>query len=55
MFTLYFECPKCHENFIINGYWNWILRSPFHWFGYRSTKCPQCGQRSYMRWNTITR
>lgn len=42
-------CPKCNGPFIIRNYFIWILKSPFHWFGKRLTRCPWCGEKSYMK------
>ena len=52
---LFFSCPECGKEFTIHGYWNWVLHAPFHWFGKRSTKCPECGKRSWVRWKMITK
>lgn len=49
-----FYCPKCNNKFEMN-FWKWMFTTVFHWFNfqerrdYRKTKCPICGQRSYMR------
>ena len=55
MWNLTFVCPKCQKTFMIHGYWNWVFHAPFHWFGKRLTKCPECGKRSWVRWKMITK
>ena len=52
---LYFTCPKCGEKFSVNGWFKWILFSPFHWFLTRKTKCSKCGQYSYVKWEVAER
>ena len=59
MKPVYVRCPKCGVKNYFKSYWNWVLHTPFHWFGKRLTKCHLCGQRSYMKrvkpveWKTI--
>ena len=55
MLTLEFKCPKCKGRFWIKGYWKWIFKSPFHWFGKRKTMCPHCMKKSYVTWEQIHR
>ena len=55
MLNLRFTCPKCGEHFTVKGYIKWIFFSPFHWFLARKTKCPNCGKRSYVRWEVLER
>ena len=49
-----FKCPKCNQEFKMN-YWKWIFTTIFHWFSfkelrdYRKTKCPLCGEKSWMK------
>ena len=49
-----FICPVCKHEFHLN-FWVWLFTTPFHWFNfsdlrdYRKTKCPNCGQRHYMK------
>ena len=43
-----FKCPKCGQEFERN-YFKWIFTTLFHWFGKRYTKCPYCGEKSYMK------
>ena len=53
----HFRCPKCGHEWEWN-YWTWIIKSPFHWIGidpkvgyprdYRKTKCPKCGEKSWI-------
>ena len=43
-----FNCPKCNQEFEINWF-KWLFTTLFHWFGKRLTKCPHCGQRSYVK------
>lgn len=43
-----FICPKCNKTFEMS-YFKWILCSPFHMFFKRLTKCPNCGERSWMK------
>ena len=42
-------CPKCGYCITYKNYWSWILHTPFHWFSKRRTKCPNCGERSYIK------
>ena len=42
-------CPKCGERTMFKNYLDWILHTPFHWFGKRKTKCGNCGVHSYMK------
>ena len=55
LLNLHFTCPACKKDFIINGYWRWIWRAPFHGWVKRKTKCPHCQKKSWMAWHTITR
>ena len=48
MKKVYVICPKCGVRMIYKNYWDWILHTPFHWFGKRRAKCTCCGERSYM-------
>ena len=41
-------CPKCGKQMTFKNYFDWILHTPFHWFGKRKTKCTRCGKRSYV-------
>lgn len=49
-----FKCPKCGKDFQMN-FFKWILTTPVHnfcmfeWRDYRKTKCPHCGEKSYMK------
>ena len=49
-----FKCPKCEKEFEMN-YWKWIFTTLFHWFSfkkwkdYRKTKCPHCGEKSWIK------
>lgn len=49
MKKVYVICPKCGVRMIFKNYWDWILHTPFHWFGKRWTKCSHCGEYSYIR------
>jgi predicted RNA-binding Zn-ribbon protein involved in translation (DUF1610 family) len=42
-----FKCPKCEKEFEIN-YFKWIFTALFHWFSKRKTKCPHCGEKSWV-------
>ena len=52
-------CPNCYGRFSFDNWFQWLLHSPFHWFGKRRTKCPYCGKKNYMKarkpvvWKTI--
>ena len=51
------ECPKCGHKWEY-GYWQWIWKAQMHWLvfkrnparirDYRKTKCPNCGQWSWI-------
>lgn len=47
-------CSKCDTTFEMS-YFKWLFTTLFHWFNfkewkdYRKTKCPNCGQKSYMK------
>lgn len=53
------KCPKCNKKFMFRNCWCWIWKSPFHWLhwdkatkrirDYRKTKCPCCGQKSWIK------
>lgn len=49
MKTIKLQCPKCGHHFEYKNYFDWLFRTPFHWFGKRLTKCPYCKEKSYMR------
>ena len=61
MTLLYFKCPKCGEIYTVQGYWRWIFKTLIHCFDfvrgkdYRHTKCPHCGEYSFVAWQIITR
>lgn len=40
-------CPKCGNCMIYKNWFDWILHTPFHWFGRRRIKCSLCGEYSY--------
>ena len=42
-------CPKCKKKVIFKNYFAWIIRTPFHYFGSRKTKCPYCKEISWMK------
>ena len=42
------QCPQCNNNFEMN-YWKWVFLNPFHTWTKRLTKCPRCGQKSWMK------
>ena len=48
MKTINLQCPKCGHHFEYKNYFDWLFRTPFHWFGKRLTKCPYCKEKSYM-------
>lgn len=41
-------CPACGNVMTFKNYLDWVLHTPFHWFGKRKTRCPKCGEYSYM-------
>ena len=47
------QCPYCGHKWKY-GFWEWVLKSPFHWFDWRKcrdlryTKCPACKMRTWM-------
>lgn len=41
-------CPKCGARMTYKNWFDWVLHTPFHWFGKRRAKCPHCGEYSYM-------
>ena len=51
------KCPECNHEWT-TGYWRWVFKAPFHWLRYkgkkfgfrdfRKTKCPACGQKSWI-------
>ena len=43
------DCPKCKATFFYKNYWVWVLQTPFHYFNKRKTKCPHCGEWSWVR------
>lgn len=43
------HCPNCHKVTIYRNWFIWILRTPFHWFGKRRSKCPHCGHKAYVK------
>lgn len=43
------KCPKCECGFHYKNYWHWVWKAPFHTFTKRLTKCPHCGERSWMK------
>ena len=43
-----FYCQYCHSYYEKN-YFKWLFTTLFHWFGYRMTKCPHCGHKSYVK------
>lgn len=45
----YVICPKCGVRMIYKNWFDWVLRTPFHWFGKRWTQCSGCKEYSYMR------
>lgn len=55
MIRVVFKCPKCGSRFHIDGYWNWIFHSPFHWFGKRLTRCEYCEEKSWLSWIALGR
>ena len=42
-------CPKCGNIKIYKNYFDWILHTPFHWFGKRRIKCKNCGIKAYVK------
>ena len=42
-------CPKCNHFAIYKNRIDWILHTPFHWFGKRRFKCDNCGKKSYVK------
>ena len=41
-------CPNCGRTIQFKNWFHWVWRCPFHWFGKRRTKCPNCGEAHYM-------
>ena len=35
-------CPRCRTTIFYRNWFSWILHTPFHWFGKRRVKCPNC-------------
>ena len=54
------ECPKCGHVWEY-GYWQWVWKAQLHWLvfkcnpasirDYRKTKCPNCGEKSWIARN----
>lgn len=42
-------CPNCGKENFYRNWFEWVLHTPFHWFGKRKTKCPWCGKSNYVR------
>ena len=42
------EESKCGHIMTYKNWFDWILHTPFHWFGKRRAKCSKCGEVSYM-------
>jgi ribosomal protein L37E len=49
MKPVHVRCPKCGAKNYYKNWFDWVLHTPFHWFGKRLTKCSLCGQKSYMK------
>lgn len=49
MKPVYVRCPKCGVKNYFKSWFDWVLHTPFHWFGKRLTKCHLCGKKSYMK------
>ena len=49
MKNIYVVCPRCGGYTVFKNYFDWILHTPFHWFGSRRTRCKDCGKPSYMK------
>ena len=41
-------CPICDNEMAYKNWFDWVLHTPFHWFGKRRAKCPNCDKVSYM-------
>lgn len=41
-------CPKCGASMTYKNWFDWVLRTPFHWFGKRRAKCASCDEVAYM-------
>ena len=41
-------CPNCGKENFYRNWFEWVLHTPFHWFGKRKTKCPWCGKSNYV-------
>lgn len=41
-------CLNCGKENFYRNWFEWVLYTPFHWFGKRKAKCPWCGKSSYM-------
>ena len=42
-------CSKCEKAYLYKNWFIWILRTPFHGFGKRRSKCPHCGHKAYVK------
>ena len=42
-------CPNCGSTIIYKNWFDWVLHTPFHWFGKRYTKCWWCDHRYWMK------
>lgn len=40
-------CPHCLYHLTYRNKLEWILLTPFHWFGKRKVTCVQCGEKAY--------
>lgn len=41
-------CLNCSKVNFYKNWFEWVLHTPFHWFGKRKTKCPWCGKSSWV-------
>ena len=43
------KCPYCGAVAVYRNWFTWVAHTPFHWFGKRKTKCPNCGLSAYVK------
>lgn len=46
-------CPNCSYIFTYKNRIEWVVHTPFHWFGKRRNKCPRCGKKFYSKLTKI--
>jgi hypothetical protein len=48
MKEVFVVCPKCNTIIVYKNWFDWVWRTPFHWFSKRRAKCTNCGEYFYM-------